>query len=327
MAFSHDRASRLAAAMTYYAVFALAPLLFLMVVVGGFFLQTQDVQRALRETISSLLGAQEAELVTSLLNRTDPTKGGALASALGGITLVLGATNLLVQLQGALNTLWGADPPPNPGVLGQIRTRVVAFFLVLLFGLLVIAVLVGNTVLVRYGQELGNMLGIGDLSARLVTLGVTVLVFTVVFAVIYKVLPSVSLSWRDVWSGALITAILFTAGQTLLSLYFAHVSPGSLFGAAGSLVVVLLWMYYSAQMLFFGAEMTWVISQRYGLRGGGAYSVMKKAALVRLGASLDPAPSAVEQEAAEQTPGAIPPEVNEELAARAADAGQGNEGR
>lgn len=315
LAFGQDRAPRLAAALAYYTMFSIAPLLFLIVAVAGYFLGAGEVRgelfgtfNAAGEVVSSgaltqALGGGTAKFLNDLAEGANLRQSGLIATVIGVATLFLGATGLFAQLQDALNTLWGADPPPAMGFVAIVRTRVIAFALVLLFGALILAFLVGNTVLSAYAQKLGDAIGAGAFFARLGTLLLSTGLFTLVFATVYKFLPDVKLTWRDVWVGAGVTAFLFSLGQLLIGFYFGRFSPGSVFGAAGSLVVLLLWIYYSAQILFFGAEITWTFAQKFGSRAGGAFSPAKKEALAQKGADIDPTPSAKEREAAENTPG------------------------
>lgn len=308
LAFNQDRAPRLAAATAYYALFSIAPLLVLLVAIAGQFLSQGDVQEQLLNAVSAGVGESVADELGSLLQaNTDRLQSESLiASIIGFVTLFLGATGLFAQLQDALNALWGADPAPQTGFLHIVKTRLISFALVVLFATLILAFVVGNTALSALATRLGDLIGVGAFVARFATFALSVGLFTLVFSVIFKYLPDVKLSWRDVRVGAFITAILFTVGQVLIGLYFGRVSPGSLFGAAGSLVVLLLWIYYSCMIIFFGAEITWVYAQKHGTEAGGAQNPDKKAALAQKGAHLDPTPSAKEQEAAANTPGARP---------------------
>jgi membrane protein len=183
-----------------------------------------------------------------------------------------------------------------------VRSRLVSFVLVLVFVLLILAFVVGNTVLSAYASQLGDLIGAGAIFARIGTLLLSVALFTGMFSVVYRYLPDVKLSWSDVRFGAFVTAVLFTIGQALIGFYFGRFGGTSVPGAVGSLVVLLLWIYYSAQILFFGAEITWVHSQRLGSRAGGVRSPEKKLALSRAGSDIDTTPSEAELEAAKKTP-------------------------
>ena len=165
-----------------------------------------------------------------------------------------------------------------------------------------IAFLVGNTVLAAISERIGNLIGFGAFFVRVGTFLLSTLLFTLVFAFIYKFLPSVKLQWREVWVGAAITAALFTLGQVVIGLYFGRIAGSSPYGAAAALFLMLLWIYYSSMIVFFGAEVTWVFSQQYGTRAGGAANLEKKAAVAEQGVQLDTTVSASEAQAIGQTP-------------------------
>ncbi|GAA5513698.1 hypothetical protein Dcar01_02443 [Deinococcus carri] len=308
LAFGQDKAPRLAAAIAYYALFSIAPLLLFAVAIAGFFLSDQQVVQQLvgpESTIAQNVGQDTAAFLRSLVSNQEGIQRGSLvASIVGFVTLFMGATGLFVQLQDALSSMWGADPPPPGGFLKIVQTRVVSFGLILGIGLILIAFLGLNTYLSAIAQHLGDRIGAGAFFVRAGTALLSVLLLTPVFALIYKFLPAVKLQWREVWVGSAVTALLFTLGQLAIGLYLGRAAPGSVFGVAGSLVVLMLWLYYSAMIFFFGAEVTWVYSQKYGTHAGGAANVAKKAAVAAQGADIDTTPSHQEREAAQNaTPG------------------------
>lgn len=297
LAFGQDKAPRLAAAVAYYSIFAIAPLLFFALAVASGLLANVDVQDRLFDFLAENINESAVEFVKGILPSGSQLQQSSLwASIIGFATLFMGATGLFVQVQDALNTLWGAEPGPLGGVFNVVKARLKAFVLILGFGVVIIAFLIGNTYLSAIAQELGNAIGMGAFFVRLVTLVVSVGVLTLVFAGVFKVLPNVKLQWREVWVGSAVTALLFALGQLALSWYLARFAPGSAFGAAGALVILLVWIYYSGMIFFFGAEVTWVYSQKYGSGAGGAVSVTKKEELVGKGADLDPTPSEQELE-------------------------------
>ncbi|WP_407569477.1 YihY/virulence factor BrkB family protein [Deinococcus altitudinis] len=307
LAFMQDNAPRLAAALAYYAFSAIAPLLFLITVVAGYFLGQKQVRAELFSTLNSSVGPQVSTFIQTLLPKLT---GGNLtwASVIGAATVFLTATGLFVQLQGSLNSLWGAVPAPGtPPTLLQniwllIRTRLIAFALVLTFGALIIVFLVGNTVLAAVAQRIGDVIGFGAFFVRVGTFVLSTLLFTLVFAFIFRFLPSVRLQWREVWVGAGVTAALFTLGQVIIGLYFGRIAGSSPYGAAAALFLMLLWIYYSSMIVFFGAEVTWVFSQQYGTRAGGAGNLEKKEAVAGQGVQLDTSVSESEAQAISQTP-------------------------
>lgn len=305
LAFGQDKAPRLAAAIAYYAIFSIAPLLLFAVAVAGFFLSREAVLADLfgpTGLISQNLGASTAEFLKGLVKPDALQQGSITATIVAFITLFLGATGLFVQLQDALSSLWGADPPPPGGLLKVVQARVVSFLLILSIGFILLTFLVLNTYLSAIAQSLGDRIGVGAFFVRAGTLLLSVLLLTPVFALIYKFLPAVKLQWREVWVGSLVTAVLFTVGQVTIGFYLGRSATSSVFGAAGSLVALLLWIYYSAMIFFFGAEVTWVYSQKFGTHAGGAANVAKKEAVAAHGADIDTTPSPQEQAALRNTP-------------------------
>ncbi|GGS04359.1 YihY/virulence factor BrkB family protein [Deinococcus sedimenti] len=300
LAFGQDQAPRLAAAIAYYAIFSIAPMLLLGVVLAGRLISNVDVQAQLfgpGSLVAQNLGDSTAEFLRGLVN-TDSLQKGSLIATLGAfVTLFLGATGLFVQLQGALNAMWGADPAPPQGFLHVLVTRVKSFVMILAIGLVLIVFLGLNTYLSAIAQGLGDTIGAGAFFVRLGTALLSMLFLTPVFAGIYKVLPDVKLEWREVWVGGAFTATLFTLGQLGIGLYLGQAAPGSVFAGAASLVVLLLWIYYSAMIFFFGAEVTWVYSQKFGTHAGGAANTAKKEALAAQGVDIDPTESAQERDA------------------------------
>jgi membrane protein len=303
LAFGQDKAPRLAAAIAYYAMFSLAPLLLLAVLVAGQFLSSGTVLDDLfgpAGIVAQNLGLEAADFLRGLIDTDALQKGSVIASIAAFVTLFMGATGLFVQLQDALNSMWGADPGPPQGIVNVLWTRVKSFLMILAIGLLLIAFLGVNTYLSAIAQRLGDTIGAGAFFVRAGTALLSVLFLAPVFAGIYKVLPDVKLEWREVWVGGFFTSTLFTLGQLGIGLYLAQAAPDSAFGAAGTLIVLLLWIYYSAMIFFFGAEVTWVYSQRFGTHAGGAANTAKKQALAAQGAEIDPTESDQERAAKQQ---------------------------
>ncbi|GGS27894.1 YihY/virulence factor BrkB family protein [Deinococcus knuensis] len=300
LAFGQDKAPRLAAAIAYYAMFSLAPLLLLAVLVAGQFLSNGTVLDDLfgpAGIVAQNLGLEAADFLRGLINTDALQKGSVIASIAAFVTLFMGATGLFVQLQDALNSMWGADPGPPQGFVHVLWTRVKSFLMILAIGVLLIAFLGVNTYLSAIAQHLGDSIGGGAFLVRAGTALLSVLFLAPVFAGIYKVLPDVKLEWREVWVGGFFTSTLFTLGQLGIGLYLGQAAPGSAFGAAATLIVLLLWIYYSAMIFFFGAEVTWVYSQKFGNHAGGAANTAKKRALAAQGAQIDPDESPQERDA------------------------------
>lgn len=261
-----DKASRLAAALAYYAVLSLPPLLIVVLAVVGLTWGARtDAQAQIMAQVEDVVGSDGAQLVETMIEGASDRGSGIVATVVGVVTLLFGAMGVFAQLQGALNTIWEVEVAPDQGIWSLVRTRFLSFGMVLGIGfLLVISLLVSAllTVLETYLNELFPNWSLLQYLNFFISLGV----ITLLFAIIFKVLPDVKIAWRDVWMGALVTAVLFTVGKFLLGWYLGRAGVASTYGAAGSLVVILLWIYYSAQIFFFGAEFTQVYSRRYGSR-------------------------------------------------------------
>lgn len=300
LAFGQDKAPRLAAAIAYYAMFSIAPLLLLAVAVAGRFLTDSAVLDQLfgpAGLVSQNLGTDTAEFLRGLIKPDSLLKGSLVATIAAFVTLFMGATGLFVQVQDALNSMWGADPAPPQGIVNILWTRVKSFLMIIAIGLLLIVFLGLNTYLSAIAQTLGDTIGAGAFFVRLGTALLSTLFLAPVFAGVYKVLPDVKLQWHEVWVGGFFTSTLFTLGQLGIGLYLGQAAPGSAFGAAATLIVLLLWIYYSAMIFFFGAEVTWVYSQKFGTHAGGAANTAKKEALAAQGVDIDPTESAQERDA------------------------------
>lgn len=304
LAFGQDKAPRLSAAIAFYAMLSLSPLLVLAVALLGRFLTDPSTLQGLfgpNGTVTQALGPQAATTLQGLIPKGDAlNKGTLIASLVGFVTLFLGATGLFVQLQDTLNSMWGADPPPKQTLAQMVKTRAVAFLMILFIGAILITFLGVNTYLSSIASDLGDRFGAGAFFVRLVSLLVSTLFLTPVFAFIFKFLPTIKLEWRETWVGAAVTALLFSVGQVLISIYLGRTAPGSAFGASAALFALLVWIYYSGMIFFFGAEVTWVYSQKYGSHAGGAANVAKKQALAQRGAQLPTEPSEQERRAASQ---------------------------
>jgi len=267
---SQDKASIFAAALAYYTMFSLAPLLVLVVAIASRVLQDANVQDVILGFVQPNLGADIARIVTDILQSSAlQNSSGLLASIVSTGILIWGATGIFNHLKRALNMIWGVEPAPSNGLRGVlyfIQTRLLAFLLVLGIGFLLVATVLFNTILSVVNGLISEYVPAftavaeGQLAGQLLAL----LLPVVAFAVIFKSLPDVEVAWRDVWLGAVVTAVLFALGNYLISIYLQYTSVASAYGAAGSLIVMLLWVYYSAQIFFFGAEFTQVFANRYG---------------------------------------------------------------
>lgn len=259
-----DKASILAAALAYYTVFSITPLLVIAIAIAGAVFGQEAAQGEIVGQIDNLVGQQGAAAIETALANADRPQLSGIASIISVILLLVGASGVFAQLQIALNTVWNVKPKPDAGIWGFIHKRLLSFGMVLAIGFLLLVSLIVSAMLSGIGKlELGFLPGftpLWQLANFIISFGSIALLF----ALIYKYLPDAKISWQDVTVGAIVTALLFTIGKFLIGLYLGRGSLGSAYGAAGSLVVFLAWVFYSAQILLFGAELTQVYARRYG---------------------------------------------------------------
>lgn len=250
-----DNATRLGAALAYYTVLSLAPLLLVVITIAGFVFGRQAVEGQIMYQISGMVGPEGGQAIQTMLrNAAFNQTTGIWASILGLLTLLFGASAVVIELRGSLNKIWHVKE--KEGVKALVKQRSYAFGIVVGAGFLLLVSLVVSAGLQAAGKFVGSMLPIPAAVMEVINIAISLVIITGVFAFIFKFLPEVHLKWSDVWLGAAFTAVLFTIGKTLIGLYLGKAGFGSTFGAAGSLVVVLVWVYYSAQIFFFGAEFT-----------------------------------------------------------------------
>ncbi|MDQ3459900.1 MAG: YihY/virulence factor BrkB family protein [Deinococcota bacterium] len=253
-----DNATRLAASLAFFTVLSLAPLVIVLMAVVGLFFGEGQAQQQLVNQASEVLGPGGAEMIGTIAeNAAD--QGAGLAFAFGLIVALIGASNVFVQLQNSLNEIWDVAADPRAGVMHTVKNRLFAFAIVLAIGLLILASVVLSTVLTGLQATLP-----GGWVWRVVEIAVSLALFMGIFALIFKVIPEAKIHWRDVWLGAFVTAVLFTIGRIAMGIYLGGGGVTSVYGAAGSLVALLIWVFYSAQILFFGAEFTQVYSKVRG---------------------------------------------------------------
>jgi membrane protein len=287
-----DKSPRLGAALAYYTVFSLSPLLIIVVAIAGFAFGREAVEGQIVEQIQGLVGKDSAKIVQTMIESARAPGSNIIATIVGIVTLLIGAAGVFNELQDALNTIWRVKPKPGPDVMeiiknylktvrssgfshswGQLRllpqtlmpslrNRFMSFTVVLGVGFLLLVSLVVSAALAALDKFLGGLLPSLHV-LQVVNFIVSFGVITALFAMIYKVLPDVEIAWSNVWIGAALTSLLFTIGKFLIGLYLGNSSVASPYGAAGSLVIILIWIYYSAQILFFGAEFTKVYTRRY----------------------------------------------------------------
>jgi membrane protein len=258
-----DRAPRLGAALAYYTVFALAPSLILIIALAGLFLGKDAAQGQIVAEVQGLVGPRAAEAIQAAIDNAR-TEGGLVATGLGIVTLLFGLWGVFGELQDALNTIWGVAPRPGRGVLDIIKQRFWSFAMVVGIGFLLLVSLAVSAALAALGKFFYWLLPSPAFLIEGINAVFSWVIITLLFAVIFKLLPDVTIPWSNVWIGAGVTALLFTIGKSLIGLYLGRSTAASTYGAAGSLVVILIWIYYSAQVLFFGAEFTKVYARRSG---------------------------------------------------------------
>ena len=262
--FIADKVPRLGAALAYYTIFSLAPLLLIVIAIAGLAFGHDAAQNKIFEQLHGSLGAKAATGVQEMVKNAAKPKSGVVATILGVITLIFGASGVFGQLKDALNTIWDVKPKEGGGILRMIKDRFLSFAMVFGVGFLLLVSLVIDTVIGAMGKFAGSHLPGGEALWHIVELAFSFVVITVLMAGIFRLLPDLKIEWRDVWLGAALTSLLFVLGKFALGIYFAKSAVGSSFGAAGSLVLVLLWVYYSAQILLFGAEFTQVYARAHG---------------------------------------------------------------
>ena len=263
-----DKASRLAAALAYYTILSLPPLLIIIIALTGLFWQREAVEGQVVAQMEGLIGGEGRAFVSDMLASASNPARGIIATILGVITLLFGALGAFNELHNALNTIWEVKEEETKGFLESIKqvifNRLLSFSMILGIGFLLLVSLVVSAGLSAAQETIGNAIPISEILLQIVNLIISIGVITVLFALIFKFLPDAEIAWRDVWLGAFFTAVLFSLGKFLIGLYLGNSSVGSSFGAAGSLVLLLIWIYYSAQILFFGAEFTQVYANTFG---------------------------------------------------------------
>lgn len=260
-----DYAPSMGAALSYYTLFSLAPMLIISIAVAGFFFGAEAARGEIFEQLRGLLGEEGAAAIQGLLKSANEPAEGVIATLVGFVMLVIGATTVFAELQSDLDRIWRSPAVKSGGSIWfLIRTRLLSFGMVLGMGFLILVSLIMSAMVAALGKWWGGYFGGWETLLQLVNFVVSFALITVSFAAIYKFMPRVKIAWRDVWIGAFVTALLFSIGKFLISLYIGKTGVASSFGAAGSFVVVMVWVYFSAQIFLLGAEFTWVYAHRHG---------------------------------------------------------------
>jgi membrane protein len=262
--FSQDRALRLSAATAYYAIFSIGPLLVLSVGLAGFVFGEDRVATEMGTQLRSFVGDKSANVIESMM-RAQHYGESRLAAVLGAIALIIGATGAFGQLQDSLNTIWGVTAKPGQSIGAFIRDRLFSLAMVLGIGFLLLISMVLTTLSNAFAHYIGNLISVPAWVAPTFNDVVSFVVISLLFALIFKVLPDVRIQWRDVWVGAAGTALLFTLGKFALGRYLAYEVSASAYGAGSAFVVILMYVYYSSIILYFGAEFTQVLARARGM--------------------------------------------------------------
>jgi membrane protein len=258
-----DNCPKLGASLAFYTLLSLAPLLVLAVAIAGFAFGEEAARGQIVWQIDEFVGSDAAKFVQDLLQNARRPDVGSVATALGLFTLLFAASGVFTELRDSLDTIWGVRPPWS-GLFAEIKARFFSFAMVLGVGFLLLVSLILSAGLAAAGKYVGDRLPVPAPVLSVANLLISLAFITLLFAMIYKILPHARIAWNDVWIGAAVTALLFSLGKFLIGMYLGKAAVGSAFGAAGSLVVLVVWVYYSAQIFFFGAEFTQVYANAYG---------------------------------------------------------------
>jgi membrane protein len=259
-----DDCARMGASLSYYTLFAIAPILLVATAIAGSVFGAEAVRGEIVGQLDALVGHEGAVAVQSLLEGAAHRPAGMVATLIGGITFLIASTGAFLELQVAFNTIWRVKPNPEGHVYAFVMDRVRSFGLVVAIGFLLLVSLIVTAALAALNAWLFNLAPANRLMWNIVNTLVSIVVTTGLFALLFRILPDVRLRWRDVTTGAVVTAVLFTVGQQVIGLYLGRSAVASMYGAAGSMMILLLWVYYSCQILLFGAQFTRVWAARQG---------------------------------------------------------------
>lgn len=259
-----DKAPKQAAALAYYTIFSIAPLIIIVITILGFLYKDQDFGSLFMTQVSSLVGETGAAAFEGVVEAANKPEASVWATVISIVTLLFGATGVFVQLKEALNVAWGVEKQEGEGIKGIVRVRAIAIAGVLVIGFLLLVSLFVSAFISGITSRFSSDILILSILIQILNQVVAIGFVSVLFAFIFKFLPDVHVAWKDVWIGAIFTSILFNIGKYLIGIYLGNSNVGSVFGAAGSILVVLVWVYYSAQILLFGAEFTQVYSEHFG---------------------------------------------------------------
>lgn len=263
--FSDDKVTKLSGSLAYYTVFSMAPLMIVIISLAGFFLGQEAAEGKVYGQLASFVGHDTAAQLQEMIKNASLAGKSKLAAIIGGASLLIGATTVFAEIQDSINIIWGLKPKPKKGWLKMIQNRFLSFSLIISLGFLLLVSLGISTMIEALSKALeAHFPDVTVLVFYIINLLLTLTIISFIFAVIFKVLPDAKVKWRDVVTGAIVTAILFMIGKFAISFYISKSNVGSTYGAAGSLVVLLLWVYYSSLILYIGAEFTKAYAVKYG---------------------------------------------------------------
>ncbi|MGJ7494885.1 YihY/virulence factor BrkB family protein [Variovorax sp. RT4R15] len=289
-----DFAPSMGAAISYYTIFSLAPLLVIVTAIAGALFGREAVQGEIVGQLTGLIGSEGAIAVQGLVRSASEPAKGLVAGLLGVGILIIGATTVFAELQSALDRIWHVPEKDKPkGVWALLRARVLSFGLILGLAFLLMVSLTVSAVLAAFGSWAGGLMPGSELLLQLLNVAISLAVSTALFAMIFKLMPTAPIAWHDVWIGAMVTAVLFEVGKALIGLYLGKSGVTESFAAAGSLVVVLAWVYYAAQIFLLGAEFTKVYANEHGSVAGAKAMVATEATATMAAAGTDAPPAAV----------------------------------
>jgi len=263
--FSADKLTKLAGSLAYYTVFSMGPLLIVIIFLSSIFLEKQAVEGTIYGQLKSFLGADTASQLEQIIKNASLKGKRTLPAIIGFVTLLIGATTVFAEIQDSINTIWNIKPKPKKGWLQMLRTRLLSFSVIVSLGFILVVSLAVTSVIDVFSNQLQSRFpDVAVVLFYILNQILTLAILTIIFGVIFKVLPDARIRWRDVFAGALITAVLFMLGKLAISLYISTTEVGSTYGAAGALVILIVWTYYSSLILYFGAEITKNYAVRYG---------------------------------------------------------------
>ncbi len=263
---SEDRAPSMGAALSYYTVFSLAPLLVIVIGIAGLVFGEEAARGAIVGQLQGLIGDEGGRAINEMIENAGKTGTGIVATIVGVVTLLVGASGVFVELQDDLDRIWKAPPRVGAGIINFIRARLLTFGMVLAISFLLLVALVLHAALAALEKYWGGIFEGTEWLLHFINFLLSFGVVTALFAMVYKILPNLKIEWNDVWIGAIATALLFTLGKFLIGLYLGKSAVASSYGAAGAVVILLIWMYYSAQIFLLGAEFTYLYAHHYGSR-------------------------------------------------------------